>query len=414
MAKEVRFGVIGLGCRGSMLMNWAMFDLYDKGLRVAAVCDLYEDRVKKASDEIFEKFGYRPFESTDPYEVINSDKVDVIIIATAWEAHVELAIASMKAGKFTGLEVGGAYNIEDCWRLVDTFEETKTPFMFLENCNFGKRETMLLNMVRKGILGDIVHCAGGYCHDLRIEVANGKENRHYRLRNYLNRNCENYPTHEIGPIAKVLDINNGNRFTSLVSMASCAKGLHQYILDKKGTDHPLANAEFKQGDIVTTVLKCANGETVTITLDTTLPRCYSRLFTVRGTKGAYFEENDMLYLQADQTTEDGRGLWGNAKQYEAEHLHEIWQGYTPIGGHDGMDYLLFDALLECAQTGKKPPLDVYDAATYMCITPLSEKSINLGSAPVEIPDFTRGKWFNRTDIGEDWKYNFDRTDREIL
>lgn len=413
MAKEVKFGVLGLGCRGSMLMTQAMFDLYDKGLRVAAVCDLYEDRAKTAADQVEEKFGYRPFETTDPYAVINSD-VDVIIIATAWEAHIELAIAAMEAGKFVGLEVGGAYNIEDCWKLVDTQERTKTPLMFLENCNFGKRETMLLNMVRQGLLGDIVHCDGGYCHDLRIEVANGKENRHYRLRNYLNRNCENYPTHEIGPIAKILDINNGNRFVSLVSMASSAKGLHQYILDKKGADHPLANAEFKQGDIVTTILKCANGQTVTISLDTTLPRCYSRKFTVRGTKGAYFEDNDMLYLQADQTTEDGRGLWGNAKQYEEKYLHEIWQGYTPIGGHDGMDYLTFDALLECVQTGKKPPLDVYDAATYMCITPLSEKSINLGSAPVEIPDFTRGKWFNRKDTGEDWKYNLDRTDREIL
>lgn len=414
MAKEVRVGVLGLGCRGYMLMTQAMFDLYDKGMRVTAVCDAYEDRTKKAADDVEAKFGYRPFETTNPYEVINSDKADVIIIATAWEAHVELAVAAMKAGKFVGLEVGGAYNIEDCWRLVDTYEQTKTPLMFLENCNFGKRETMILNMVRKGVLGSVVHCTGGYCHDLRCEVADGKENRHYRLRNYISRNCENYPTHEIGPIAKVLDINNGNRFVSLVSVASCARGLHEYIVDKKGADHPLAKVKFNQGDIVTTVIKCANGETVTIFLDTTLPRTYSRQFTVRGTKGGYFEDGDMLYVQGDQTHEEARKIWGNAKEYEQEHLHEMWKDYTPVGGHDGMDYLTFDALLDCVQNNRKPPLDVYDAATYMCITALSEKSIFLGGAPVDIPDFTRGKWFNRTDIVEDWKYNLDRIDATTL
>ena len=406
MKKEVRLGILGLGFRGYMLLTEAVFDHFDKGLKVVAVCDLYEDRTKRGADAVEERFGYRPFETQDPHELIGLDEVDAVLIATDWEAHVDMAVAAMEAGKFVGLEVGGAYSVEDCWRLVDTYEKTKTPCMLLENCCFGKRETMLLNMVRQGVLGDIVHCMGGYCHDLRDEVANGEENRHYRLRNYINRNCENYPTHEIGPIAKLLDINNGNRFVSLVSVSSCAKGMHEYVVATKGEDNPLAKVDFKQGDVVTTILKCENGETVTIFLDTTLPRTYSRQFTVRGTKGAYFEDNDSIFIDGEQSHEDGKNLWGNAEKYEEKYIHPIWKDYTPVGGHDGMDFLTFSAFLDCALNDRKPPIDIYDAATYMCITPLSDISIKTGSV-VSFPDFTRGKWADRNDA-EDWEYNLDK------
>ena len=142
---------------------------------------------------------------------------------------------------------------------------------------------MAMNMVKQGLFGEIVHCSGGYCHDLRDEIAFGKEKRHYRLRNYLARNCENYPTHELGPIARVLDINRGNRMVSLSSTASGSAGLHEFILKNKPDDAELRDAEFAQGDIVTTVIKCERGETIVLTLDTTLPRSYDRAFTIRGT-----------------------------------------------------------------------------------------------------------------------------------
>ena len=408
MVKEAKIGVIGLGSRGYGLLTTSIFDLYEDGLKVVAVCDLYEDRTQQAANAVEEKFGYRPYTSCNYNDIINLDEVDAVFIATAWESHVEVAVAAMKAGKYVGLEVGGAYSIEDCWSLVDTYEETGTPCMLMENCCYGKRETMILNMVRMGILGNIVHCSGAYCHDLRPEITGGKENRHYRLRNYINRNCENYPTHEIGPISKVLDINNGNRFISLVSMASSAKGLHDYVLDRKGEDSPLANVEFKQGDVVTTILKCINGQTVTIVLDTTLPRAYSRQFTVRGTKGAYFEDIDGIFLDHEHNKFEynQRGIWDNAKDYEEKYIHPMWKDHVPRGGHDGMDGMEFEVFLDCVINRRRPPIDVYDAATYMAITALSEKSIACGGTIVDFPDFTRGKWYQRKDI-EDWKFNLD-------
>jgi hypothetical protein len=271
--------------------------------------------------------------------------------------------------------------------------------MFLENCCFGRRELMVLNMVEKGLFGKVVHCSGGYHHDLREEIAFGRENRHYRLRNYLTRNCENYPTHELGPIAKVLGINKGNRMVSLTATASKAEGLHDYVLRKKPDDEFLCNAQVNQGDVVTTVIKCANGETIVLTLDTTLPRFYSRAFTVRGTRGMYEEATDSVFLD---NGEDSKYDWswrankvGNAASYTDEYEHPIWKKYIEEGvqgGHDGMDYLEFKFFFDALRNDKPMPVDVYDAASWMVITTLSESSIANGSAPVEIPDFTEGKW----------------------
>lgn len=394
MKDVLKIAVLGLGGRGTMLVRDELVNMKDA--EVAVVCDLYEDRMQHVADIVADKTGKRPAMMADYREVLKTD-VDAVIIATAWEPHVDIACAAMEAGKYVGLEVGGAYSVTDCWRLVHTYERTGTKLMFLENCCYGKRELMALHMVRQGLFGDVVHCSGGYCHDLREEVANGEENRHYRLRNYLHRNCENYPTHELVPIGKILNINDGNRFVSLTSTASCAKGLHTYCVENKGADHALSRAQFAQGDIVTTVIKCANGETVTITLDTTLPRSYSRGFTIRGTKAAYFEDTDSFFFDNEHHAYEfnGRGLWGNAAQYEEQHLHPIWQNYDGSGSHDGMDHLMLRAFIEVASQDIEPPIDVYDAATYMSITALSEQSIAEGSAPQAIPDFTGGKFCNR-------------------
>ena len=407
----MKIGVLGLGARGqSLIKNAILPALQEYNMEIAAIYDPYADRVQRASKLIFKKTGKHPIEAKDQHEVLQNPEIQGVIIASSWEAHIELAVEAMKAGKYVGLEVGGAYTIEDCWKLVDTYEQTKTPIMLLENCCYGRRELMVLNMVRTGLFGEIVHCSGGYMHDLRDEVSGGKEYRHYRLRNYLNRNCENYPTHELGPIAKLLDINNGNRMVSLTSTASCAKGLHEYILQKRGPESPLAQAEFLQGDVVTTVIKCAKGQTITLQLDTTMPRSYSRGFTVRGTKGAYFEDSDSIFLDSEHHDFEfnAKGLWGNAEQYEEKYTHPVWENYHPTGGHDGMDYLVISAFLEAMTSGKRPPIDVYDAAAYMAITALSEESILKGSAPVMIPDFTRGKWYMRDDIDYSLKYNLDR------
>ena len=411
MEKTVRIGVVGLGQRGDGLIRGVILPLQNRVFEIAAVCDLYPDRVDAAKRHVFDKTGTEVFGTTDYRDILSRPDIDALIISSSWESHTDIAVDAMKAGKYAGIEVGGAYTVKDCWRLVDTFEQTGTPCMFLENCCYGKRELMILNMYRSGALGEIVHCSGGYMHDLRYEISYGKENRHYRLRNYMNRNCENYPTHELGPIAKLLDINNGNRMLTLTSTASAAKGLHRYIVDRRGEDDPLARVNFAQGDIVTTVIRCAGGQTITLTLDTTLPRCYSRGFTVRGTKGSYFGETDMIWLDGEHSKYewDASPIWGNAKEYEEKYLHPLWKNYQARGGHGGMDNLVLLAFAEAVSKRARPPIDVYDAAAYMSITALSEQSILRAGAVVDIPDFTRGKWYNRTDVdayGLD--YNLDR------
>lgn len=396
--KKFNVGFIGLGARGSQLIRDIVLDL--EWVNMFGICDIYQDRVDENAKYIEEKTGKKPNILTCNYEDITTHPdVEVVIIASAWESHVDIAVSAMENKKAVGLEVGGAYCVDDCWRLVEAYEKTKTPFMFLENCCFGRREMMALNMAQLGLFGEIVHCDGGYQHDLRWEISYGKENRHYRLRNYLTRNCHNYPTHDLGPISKVLNINHGNRILTLTSIASKSVSMHDYIAEKKADDESLLNAKFNQGDIVTTILKCANGETIVLTLDTTLPRYYSRNFRVRGTKGMYEEVTDSVFLDsngdAKHDTDWLSTMAGNAKKYEEKYDHPLWKEYLNAGvsgSHGGMDLLEFQQFFTALENGDPMPVDVYDAALWMSITPLSEYSISKGGATVEIPDFTRGKW----------------------
>ena len=389
--EKLKVGVIGLGQRGSMLLKDTF--LTNSNVVVTAVCDLYEDRVEEAAKNIVEAGFEMPFKTLRYEELVDKNKVDCIIVSASWDVHIEMVIKCLEAGIPCGCEVGGVESIEECFELVKTYERTKTPFMFMENCCYGRREMMVLNMVKQGIFGEIVHCKGGYHHDLRHEVTHGKELRHYRLNEYLTRNCENYPTHEIGPIAQVLDINRGNRFVSLSSIASKSVGMHEYVMAKKADDKELVNAEFAQGDVVTTMIKCERGETIVITLDTSLPRFYSRGFTVQGTKGMYEEATDSVYLESDMGDSEHwvwKPNWGNAEKYIDKYEHNVWRKYIEDGvqaGHDGMDYLVYNTFFEHVKSGEPMPIDVYDAAAWMCITPLSEKSIKAGGAPVEVPDF---------------------------
>lgn len=395
--KKINIGFIGLGCRGSLLLKDIVLRM--ENVSVVAVCDEYEDRALAGAESVREAKQMEPVYETDYRKVIDNPQVEAVIIATAWETHVKIALYAMNAGKAVAMEVGGAYKIEECWDLVDTYERTKTPFMFLENCCYGRREMMILNMVEQGVFGKVCHCAGGYHHDLRQEISGGRENRHYRLRNYLNRNAENYPTHEMGPIARILGINHGNRMVSLTSTSSKAAGLHEYIQRTRPSDDELQNAVFAQGDVVTTVIKCAGGETITLTLDTTLPRYYSRGFTVRGTKGMYEEVTDSIFID-NQGDEEYDFCWlkeqgGNAERYQEQYEHPVWKKFLEDGvqgGHGGMDWLVFKAFFEALLENKPMPIDVYDAAAWMAVTALSEQSIATGSMPVEFPDFTRGKW----------------------
>lgn len=400
--KTVKVGLIGAGHRGVGLIGSI---LACDGTEIVAVADLYEERIEKAKEEVKKISGKEPKGYNDGYELIKSDEVEAVVIASYWEEHVNLAVASMRAGKYTALEVGGAYDVEDCWMLVRTYEETKTPIMFLENCCFGKFELTATAMARRGKFGKIAYCHGAYSHELLGEILGGDVDKHYRLRNYEKRNCENYPTHEIGPIAKLLNITRGNKFLTLSSQASKAGvGISACANSDKCPDKNQAGKEFNQGDIVFTTIKCQNGELVTIKLDTTLPRYYSREFTVRGTKGIA-EQTAGMFAFADEenfhecfnSVKFLQNHMSNIEKY-SDYIPDCWKNITEEQlevGHDGIDCLEFMAFFKAIRESSPMPIDVYDMATWMVITPLSEQSIALGGAPVPFPDFTRGRWLLR-------------------
>lgn len=402
MEKKVKLAVIGCGQRGMALLH-TLSALPD--VEIIAVSDLYQDRMAEASERIYNTKGNRPLQIVDYEEVLKLDDLEVVIVSSSWENHIDVAIGAMKAKKTVGMEVGGVYTVEECWQLIRAYEETKTPFMFLENCCYDKQELMALRMVRDGLFGKVVHCSGAYGHDLREEVTGGAENRHYRLRNYLNRNAENYPTHELGPIAKILDINRGNRMLTLVSVSSKSFGMEAYVEERKETINPnLLGRDFAQGDIVTTIITCAGGETILLKLDTSLPRFYDRELVLRGTKGMYLTSPNIVFLDGVHPEEYWTGientekLFNNATEYEDKYLPDFWKNITPEQrdlGHGGMDYFMMRAFIDAYKKGEEMPIDVYDAASWMVITVLSEESIALGGHPVTIPDFTRGKWLIR-------------------
>lgn len=396
--RKIKLGMIGLGCRGYTLLETVAAV---GRAEITAVCDVYADRIQKGKARVEELFGNTPAVYEDYRELLQDKNVEAVFIATPWNEHTRMATESMRAGKITAMEVCGASDIEECWELVKTYEETGIPFMFMENCCYGKFEMLTQALARAGRLGTIVHCHGAYGHDLRDEILGGRVNRHYRLGNYMKRNGENYPTHELGPIAKLLDINHGNRMVSLVSVASKSVGLEEFSLTDKNPDPSLRGAKFAQGDIVNTIITCANGETISLTLDTTLPRYYSREYTVRGTKGLCSQEANMVFLEEEMNEHEFfepnltlKKYLDNAETY-TEFIPQEWKDMTEKekeAGHGGMDFLMFRDFLDAAATGRKMPVNVYDAAAWMSVTALSEKSIAQGGAPQSFPDFTRGKW----------------------
>ena len=371
--KPLRAGIVGLGGRGTGNMT-VLLGMED--VTVTAVCDLYTDRMENGARIVEEKKGTQPFMSTNYRDVLQRSDVDVVFVFTSWEVHIEVAIASMKAGKPAAIEVGGAYSVNECWRLVNTFEETKVPCMLLENACYVRLEMMLLNMVQQGFFGELVHMEGGYKHDLRDEVSRGAENRHGRLRNYLNRNCDNYPTHDLGPIAQMLNLNRGNRMISLVSVASKSRGVNTYAQREGGSIGHLSHVPFAMGDVITTIIKCAHGETIVLSLDTTLPRAYSRGLCLHGTKAAFLEDNKSLFVDGVHNEKyhfsfhPWHEQWNNIENYREQYEHPVWRNFRPDPNesdntHGGTDYLVMRAFVDSVLNNEPMPIDVYDMASWM-------------------------------------------------
>ena len=403
MKNTVKVGYIGLGRRGMGMLEKCFSEMKD--VEVTYLCDVDDEKMQKGKCLLEEKGKVTPKLTKNYFDILNDESIDAVIIMTGWSMHVQCAIDSLKAGKYTAIEVGCAYDISECFELLEAYKSTHAPLMMLENCCYGRREMMALRMAREGMFGEIVHCEGGYHHylnDVELLKRKGKDGPidtdHYRLNEYLKRNAEQYPTHEFGPISKLLGINRGNKIVTLSSFSSKARGISAYMKENDITDHPFSNKTFKQGDIVTTVLTCAGGETIVLTLDTTLPRHgYSRHFTVRGTEGMCEESlKEVCTYRINGVTE--KEVFNNEKEMFERFDHPLHKEYVQLGergGHGGMDWLVCRAFIESVKNGINTPIDIYDSLTWLAIGPLSEQSIAMGGAPVPMPDFTAGKWLHR-------------------
>jgi predicted dehydrogenase len=382
---------------------------------VTAIADIDPEMVRRTK-AIFEKQN-KPlptFYTNGPEDfrnLLEKEDLDAVIIASPWRWHTPMAVAAMQAGLYVGTEVCGAFSIDECWELVRTHEATGSHLFFLENVCYRRDVMAVLNMVRQGMFGELLHLEGGYQHDLRaVKFNDGKQpygggvefgakafhEARWRTGHSVHRNGDLYPTHGVGPVANYININRGNRFVGLTSMASKSRSLHEYIVNhpKGGPSHPNAKVEFKLGDKVTTMLSTANGETVVLHHDTNLPRPYSLGFRVQGTKGLWMDVNKSLHIEG--VSEAHR--WETTERYFEKYDHPLWEKMADraVGaGHGGMDFFLVNAFIEAAKANATAPIDVYDAATWLAITPLSEQSVAQGGTLQTFPDFTNGKWMDR-------------------
>jgi len=419
---KVRLGFIGMGERGQSQLSVALFR---DDIEVTAICDVDKEVIVKAQN-MLSKAGRKKaaeYSSGDmDYEnLLKRDDVDAVLIATPWLWHTPMGVAAMKMGKAVGMEVSGATDINECWQLVDTYEETKTPFMIMENVCYRRDVMAVLNMVRQDTFGELIHLEGGYQHDLReVKFNNGKQpygggvefgekgysEARWRTEHSVYRNGDIYPTHGLGPTSVFANNNRGNRFLHLTSTSSKSRGLHNHIVNHPngGEDHPNAKVNFALGDVVTTVIKMAKGETILLSHDTNLPRPYSLGFRVQGTKGLWMDVNKSVYVEGKSPAH----RWESQEAYMKEYDHPLWKKYEDKAsgaGHGGMDFFVLHAFIEAIKRKEPMPLDVYDCASWMAVTTLSESSIAQGSKPMEFPDFTRGAWMKRKPIfGFDDRY----------
>lgn len=408
----VRLGIIGVGLRGQNHLDNA---LQRKDVTVTAICDI-DDRMLDMAANVFKK-NNKPAPKVfkgDVYawkKLLELKELDAVIIATPWEWHAPMVLGCLEAGiKYVGTEVILGITLQDHWDVVKAAEQHNAHVMMLENVCYRRDVMAVLNMVRQGLFGELIHLQGGYQHDLRkVKFNDGKQaygggvefgekafsEARWRTEHSVHRNGDLYPTHGVGPVAQMININRGNRFVSLSSFATKTRGLHDYIVKNSGEQHPNAKVQFKLGDIVTTMIRCANGETILLQHDTNLPRPYSLGFRVQGTHGLWMDVNHSLYIEGMSATNDA---WEDAKTWLDKYDHPLWKRWgagTEGAGHGGMDFFVLHAFIESVKRKTPTPLDVYDAAAWSAITPLSEKSIELGNQTVDFPDFTAGQWMYR-------------------
>ncbi len=416
---KLRFAMIGTGMRGQSQLGPL---LSRDDVELVAICDTQQVMLDQALKQISE-LGHRKPKVYGGNGDVNAWKkliddggLDAVLIVTPWEFHAPMAIAAMEAKIPVGCEVVAGITLQDHWDVLRTQQRTGTPYMLLENVCYRRDVMAVLQMVRAGLFGELIHLQGGYQHDLRaVKFNSGDPNDPYgsgvefgpkafseaqwRTQHSIDQDADLYPSHGIGPCAMYTNIHRGNRFTHINAFSTKARGLHDYILKhpKGGPDHPNAKVKFKLGDVVTTTLRCENGETILLQHDTSLPRPYSLGFRVQGTDGLWMDLNKSIHVEGRSPPHK----WEDAQKYYDEYDHPLWKKYADKAagaGHGGMDWFVVHAFVEALKAGDPMPIDIYDAVAWSAITPLSELSIAQDYKTLEFPDFTEGKWKDRLPI----------------
>jgi predicted dehydrogenase len=396
----VRIGFVGVGHQGSShVQNFLRIE----GVEIAALCDIIPEKVERMQRLVTAAGRAAPAAYTrgpeDYRRMCDEAELDLVFTATPWELHAPVAVAAMSAGKHAAIEVPMAVTVDECWQLVELSERSSRHCVMMENCCYDRTEMMILHMVRQGLLGELIHAECGYLHDLReLKLTDFYEGR-WRVAHSIRRNGDLYPTHGLGPVAQCMNVNRGNRFTHLVSMASDSRGLSLWAAEHVGPDSPAARQRYALGDVVTTVIRTLAGQTIVVTHDTNSPRPYSRNILVQGTKGVvrkYPEER--IHVEGRSPAHQ----WEDLATYREQFEHPVWrrlEEQSRGAGHGGMDYIEDFRLIECLRSGTPLDMDVYDGAAWSAVSELSERSIAAGSTPQEFPDFTRGRWREREPLG---------------
>lgn len=405
--KTVRLGFVGLGGRGSYHLDCA---LGIPGVEVPALCEIVDARLQRAKKWVEESGrptprvyggGVKDFE-----RLCAEEQLDCVICATSWEWHAPVCLSANRNGKHAVSEVPIVLTVEEAWALVESYEKTgKWSTLALEQVlmeSGGGTYLSLLNMIRQGVLGDIIHAESGYLHDLRkVKFPGGTEP--WRLAHSIKRNGNLYPDHPMNRIMPMMDINHGDRFDFLVSSSSRSGTLNEYAVATLGKDHELAKIKMAQGDYNATLLHTEDGKVVTLNYDTNTPHP-RELYRLQGTRGVYMDSRGVKgpWIYLDGITEPEH-QWEPAAQYLDEYKHPLLKSYNPpprksIRGHGGQGTgtpLTWHLLVKALREGSEPYFDVYDSVTSSVITALTETSVANRSRPVEFPDFTKGKWKTR-------------------
>ncbi|MDZ8117063.1 Gfo/Idh/MocA family protein [Pontiella agarivorans] len=395
--EKIRVGIIGLGMRGKGAVKRLS---HIKDVDIVALCDLRPEMVDRAQNIL--KGAGRPVAKTySGNEAVWKDLValdlDLVYIATPWRWHTPMCVHAMENGKHAATEVPAATSIEECWQLVETSEKTGKHCMMLENCCYDFFELQTLNMVRQGVFGELTHAEGAYIHTLCGLIS--RENGYQGMWRFHQNNAKNgnlYPTHGLGPIAQCLNINRGNQFKHLVSMSSKQAAFTAWATDNEKPE--MASLDDYRGDMNTTLIKCAKGQTVMVQHDVSTPRPYSRIHLLQGTGGMArkYPEARIALGHKWQTAEQMKEL---EKKYRHPLSRTMGKIARKVGGHGGMDFIMDYRLIYCLKNGLPLDQDVYDAAAWSSIMPLSIKSVSRESEQVKVPDFTRGAWNYNKPLG---------------